>query len=127
VNTWLPPPASDQGLLVEIARAVMAAIAVLALFMGAERWKRRDAPPVEWTRKLVHVGAALVAATFPWLFAHTTTVFCLGAVFAVVMAVTRRRRMFGSFHCVERKSEGGFYFLLAVCALFAVGRERPLF
>lgn len=35
--------------------------------------------------------------------------------------------MFGSFHCVERRSEGGFYFLLAVCLLFAVGRERPLF
>ncbi len=127
MNTWLPAPASDHGMFVEIARAGAAAMVILALFLAAERWKRRDAPPVEWTRKLVHVGAALVAATFPWLFAHSVTVFGLGAVFAVVIAVTRRRRLFGSFHCVERKSEGGFFFLIAVCALFAVGRERPLF
>lgn len=127
MNSWLPPVAEYHGVGVEVGRALFVAASVLALFIAAERWKRRVSPPVEWTRKLVHVGSALLAAGFPWLFASAITVLCLAAGFAAVITITRKRGLLGSVHCVERRSEGGLHFLVAVCVLFAVGRDRPVF
>lgn len=120
----LPPAGSLPG---EAIRAALVVVAVLGIFAGAEGWKRRVSPPVEWTRKLVHVGVGALAAAFPWIFGSAWTVLVLGALFALVIRETRRRALLRSVHCVERRSEGDYYYLLAVALLFPLAQERPVF
>jgi phytol kinase len=111
----------------EAFRALLVCAAVLLVFALAEVWKRRAAPPAEWTRKLVHVGIGLIAAGFPWMFRSPVTVAVLGVLFALVIWGTRRFGLLGSVHCVERRSEGDFYYLAAITGLYLVGHGQPLF
>lgn len=121
---WLPPFGTFAG---EAARAALVSAALLVLFVASELWRRRWNPPTEWTRKLVHFGSGVVAASFPWMFASHWTVLALGASFAVIILATRRLGLLGSVHAVERRSEGGLYYPLAIYLLFALGASRPIF
>ncbi|MDQ3557512.1 MAG: hypothetical protein M3409_12175 [Gemmatimonadota bacterium] len=116
---------SAPALLGEAARAAAVGCLFLLIFVGAEAWKRRCGPPVEWTRKAVHVGGGLVVATLPWVFTSHWTVLVLGVLFGGILWGTRHLGLLGSVHGVERRSEGGLYYPLAVYLLFLVGAERP--
>src|SRR5262249_33195014 len=70
----LPPHGTIAG---EFARLACVLAAYGALFAIAEAWRRRSAPPVEWTRKLVHLGSGVISAGFPWWFAYQWTVLAL--------------------------------------------------
>lgn len=108
-------------------RALLVSAAFLALFAGAEAWRRWKAPPVEWSRKLVHFTGGAVVATFPWLFSSHWTVLALALAFAAVLGASRKGGLLPSIHGVERESQGGIYFPVAVYLLFFVGAERPAF
>jgi len=122
IAAWLPPFGSVAG---EATRAALVLAAFFALVLGAEGWHRRSHPPVEWTRKLVHFGAGLIATSFPWLFASPWTLAVVALLGAV--PVVAARRALGSVFAVERESLGEIYFPLAVFVLFLIGRERPIF
>jgi phytol kinase len=122
IAAWLPPFGSVAG---EAARAALVLALFFALLLGAERWHRRSHPPVEWTRKLVHLGAGLIATSFPWLFASPWTLAIVALAGGV--PVVAARRALGSLFAVDRESLGEVYFPLAVFILFAIGRERPIF
>jgi dolichol kinase len=116
------------GLLArELAAAAMVGAGFLAVFGLAELWRRLRDPPVEWTRKFVHFFGGLIAATFPWAFATRATVVGLAALFTLIIWGTRRFGLLQSVHGVERKSEGGLYFPLAVLIVFLLGHEQPVF
>src|SRR5262249_26320802 len=95
------------------------------LVLGAEGWHRRSHPPVEGTRKLVHCGAGLIAASFPWLFAPPWALAGV-ALLGAVAGVAARRGLRSAF-AVGGGSLGGDDFPLAVFVLFLIGRERPIF
>jgi phytol kinase len=115
----------------DLARELLAAGAVgavyLLVFAAAELWRYWRRPPVEWTRKAVHMAGGLVALGFPWLFQSPITVLALAAAFALLLWGTRRLGWLQSVHGVERKSEGGLYYPLAIFLLFALGRGQPVF
>lgn len=119
--------AGDVTLAHEVIAAVLIGLGFLAVFALAELWKRWAAPPVEWTRKLVHFAGGLIAATFPWVFASRWTVVALALTFLAIIWGTRRLGLLGSVHGVERKSEGGIYYPMAVLLVFLVGHDRPVF
>jgi len=120
----LPPLGSLAG---ESARAAIVGGAFLALFAIAEIWRRRFAPPVEWTRKLVHFGGGVVSAAFPWMFGTHWTVLVLGAAFAGVLALGRRLGALESVTAVERRSKGELYFPIGVYLLFVIARHQPVY
>jgi dolichol kinase len=120
----IPPFGTLSG---ELARAAIAGAGFLLLFAVAEAWRATGNPPVEWTRKLVHFGGGLIAATFPWLFASHWTVLALGGAFFLILWGTRRLGALQSVHGVERRSEGGLYYPVAVYILFLVAASRPVF
>lgn len=111
----------------EVARAALAGAGFLLLFAIAESWRRLGNPAVEWTRKLVHFGGGLIAASFPWLFASVWTVMALGGAFFGILWLTRRAGTLQSVHGVSRRSEGGLYFPIAVVVLFVIASGRPVF
>lgn len=120
----LPPPGTLGG---EAARAALVAPLFLLLFGAAELWRRVASPPTEWTRKAVHTGGGVVAAGFPWIFASHWTVLALGTAFGGILWGTRRLGALRSVHGVERKSEGGLYYPLAVYLLFLIAGGTPAF
>jgi dolichol kinase len=111
----------------ELLRAAGVGVAFLLLFGAAEAWRVLAAPPPEWTRKLVHVGGGLVALALPWLVRSHWTVLALGAVLGGILVLTRRLGLLASVHGVERRSEGGVYFPIAVYAVFLLAAHRPVF
>lgn len=82
---------------------------------------------MEWTRKAVHVGGGIVALFFPWIFRSPWTVLALGAGFGAILWGTRRLGVLGSVHAVERRSEGGILYPIAIVVLFLVARHQPVF
>ena len=120
----LPPPGTLAG---EAARAAAVAPLFLLLFGAAELWRKAAGPPVEWTRKAVHTGGGVIAAGFPWIFASHWTVLALGAAFGGILWGTRRLGILRSVHGVERRSEGGLYYPLAVYLLFLIAGRTPVF
>lgn len=115
----------------DLARELLAAALVgggfLAIFVLAELWKRWQQPPVEWTRKFVHFFGGLIAATFPWVFQSRWSVVALALVFLTIIWGSRRLGLLQSVHGVERQSQGGIYYPLAVLFVFLVGHDRPVF
>ncbi len=124
MTAFLPAHGTLAG---ELARAALVAGAFLAIFVLAEIWRRRAAPPVEWTRKFVHVGGGLVCGTFPWLFQWHWTVLGLAALSAGTLGLARAATLLPSVTAVERRSRGELWFPIGVYVLFAVARHQPVF
>lgn len=120
----LPAHGTPAG---ELARGALVALAFGALFVAAEVWRRRGAPPVEWTRKLVHMGGGIVCGAFPWLFESHWSVLALAALSAGTLTLGRRARLLTSVTGVERRSHGEIWFPVAVYVLFAVARHQPAY
>lgn len=114
-----------------LARELIAAAVIgagfLAVFGLAELWKHTADPPAEWTRKFVHFFGGLIAATFPWAFTYRSTVVALALLFGAIIWGTRRFGLLQSVHGVERRSEGGLFYPLAVLIVFIVGHDQPVF
>jgi dolichol kinase len=114
--------AAEEGV-----RAASVAGLYLLVFAAAELWRWRSKPPAEWTRKLVHVGGGLIALFLPWMVHSHWTVLLLGLAFAAILGVTSRRGWLRSVHGVERESEGGLYFPLAIYLVFLLSADQPVF
>lgn len=120
----LPPFGTLAG---EMARSALVSAAILLLFGLGEAWKRWGHPRPEWTRKLVHFGAGAIVAVFPWFLASHWTVLALALAFAAIIVGTRRLGLLASVHGVERRSEGGVYYPIAIYLLFLVAADEPVF
>jgi dolichol kinase len=116
------------GLLArELAAAALVGAGFLTVFALAELWRRFGDPQVEWTRKLVHFLGGLIAATFPWAFQSRLTVVALATLFTLILWGTRRFGLLQSVHAIDRRSQGGLYFPVAVLAVFLLAHDRPVF
>jgi len=124
MSALLPTWGSTAG---EVARAVLVGVAFLGLLFAAEAWKRIGRPPVEWTRKLVHVAGGVVSATFPWVFATHVTVLLLCAASFAILALGKRAGLLSSVTEVERRSTGELLFPFSVYLLFVVAHGHPMF
>lgn len=124
MTAWLPPFGSLAG---ELARLALALAAFGALFGAAELWRRRGAPPVEWTRKLVHIGGGMISATFPWLFAYQWTVLAIALLAIAALVFGRRHALLPSVTAVERGGRGELWFPVGVYLLFVVARHDPIY
>ncbi|CAN5727413.1 hypothetical protein BH23GEM3_BH23GEM3_16700 [soil metagenome] len=114
-------------LIEEALRGAGVGAVFLVIFAAAEAWRRLGSPEPEWTRKLVHLGGGVVSLALPWLVRSHWTVLALGLAFAGVLLLTRRLGVLESVHGVERVSEGGLYFPLAIYAMFLLAADRPVF
>lgn len=124
MTAWLPPFGSLAG---ELARLALVLAAFGALIATAELWRRHGSPPVEWTRKFVHLGSGVVSAAFPWLFAHQWTVLAIALGAVGTFALGRRNDALRSVTGVERRSRGEVWFPVGVYLLFVVARQTHVF
>ena len=120
----LPPYGTLAG---ELTRLALVLLAFGALFGAAELWRRHGSPPVEWTRKLVHLGGGIVSGTFPWLFSTQWTVLVIALTAVGAFALGRRFQLLNSVTAVERRSRGEVWFPIGVYLLFVVARHDRVF
>lgn len=114
-------PASDL--------AVAAVITALfcALFAVAEAWWRALQPPVEYTRKFLHVGCGLIAAPLPWLIGSPWMMLLIGSGFVGIVGFTRRMGWLPCLHAVERCSHGATLYPASIFLTYLIASHtgRP--
>ena len=86
----LPAPGTLAG---EAVRAAFVAAIMMVLLVATEQVHRRWHPPVEWTRKVAHVGGGLLAMAFPWLFRWPLTVVALCLAMGAMIALGIRNKL----------------------------------
>ncbi len=122
-----PPPAELLAhLAADAAGAAFISVYIVGLFAGAELLSRWRSLPVEWTRKLTHVGAGAVVLAFPWLVAHTVTVALLALAFTGVLVGGKVTGLLGSIHNVRRRTAGAYYYPVAVLGIWILSGGDPL-
>lgn len=122
--TWLPAFGTPAG---EVVRALFTGALMVGVLAAAELWRRLGSPPVESTRKFVHLAMGLVAMALPWLIDSAITLLVLIAPAIVLFLVARRYGLLRSVLGVERRSLGDVLFPIAVLVLFAIGRQERVF
>lgn len=111
----------------DLQHAALFALGFVLLVAGTEWWYRHLRPPVEWTRKTLHVAFGLAAATLPWVITSHWTFLALAVTIALPLSWARRRRWLPSLFDVERRTFGELYFPAGVYLLFVVSAGRPVF
>lgn len=107
--------------MIESAKIVPALLVVLsnaALFVAAELWKRSGRAKPEWTRKLVHIGAGLLALPLPWIFETHVPILVMGSLFTLALLMTKRGGLLRSVHGVDRRSLGELIYPSAIYLTF---------
>lgn len=89
------------------------------MLVAVEAAARHWTIATEDSRKVVHVGSALVAASLP-VFMAFGSVVVLSVGFIAFMAVSRRFGLFPAVHDVERSTLGELYFPLGVALTAAL-------
>ncbi|MSU54486.1 MAG: hypothetical protein EXS48_01420 [Candidatus Staskawiczbacteria bacterium] len=98
------------------------------LIIGNEFIKRRFSLPVYITRKMAHFGGAFIAFLSP-LFLSQKEIILISIIFAIVLFLTRRTKLFSSIHAVNRDTLGEVFLPIGVllCALFFLPQDIKSF
>lgn len=109
----------------DLAAGIALSAAFVGLIIAAEVWRRVGSPPVEYTRKLVHMGGGLVALAIPFLIQSHWVVLGMAAAMGVVFLGSRSFGLLPSLHAVDRRTRGVEYYPVAVYGLFVLTRGQP--
>lgn len=101
----------------------VAGIVLLSVPASVQLLSRRLPVAPEVLRKLVHIGGALLAVPLPLVLSYREIVV-LGLLFAALMTISRRRRIFSAVHDVDRRTYGEILFPLGVAVLAAAFPHR---
>lgn len=101
----------------------VAGIVLLSVPASVQLLSRRLPVAPEVLRKLVHIGGALLAIPLPLVLSYREIVV-LGLLFAALMTISRRRRIFSAVHDVDRRTYGEILFPLGVAVLAAAFPHR---
>lgn len=111
----------------EILRAAVFALGFAGVVAATETWYRRAHPPVEWTRKALHLAFGLAAASLPWVLHSHWTLLVLVVAIAGPLVWARRRGLLPSLFDVDRHSYGEIYFPAGIYLLFVVSAGHRVF
>ncbi len=96
---------------------IFIAILYLVIFLAAELlyYKKVDS---FYTRKIVHIGGGLITVLLPWLISFATAII-IGIIFAIILIITKRKKLLGSIHNNDQNSIGAVLYpiSLVLCAL----------
>lgn len=99
------------------------AFLTLCLFAVVEVLDRRWQVDREWTRKLAHVGAGLIALLAPVFFRTPWPMLMLTALFAALLLASRRIGVLAPLHPRGRPGEGDLVYAAGLYATFALASD----
>jgi len=92
---------------------VLLVVASCVCIAFVEVLKRKFSLPTALTRRLTHIGTAMVAGAAP-LFVGQKEIIIVSLIFAGVLFVSRRYNLFSSIHTVDRVTFGEVFLPLGV-------------
>lgn len=108
----------------EIHNAAFIVTGFLLVIALAEAWHRTKHPPVEWTRKLVHLGGGSLCLLLPLLIDSFWIVLVLATGMCVLFIVSKKMGWLQSIHGVERSSHGTEFYPIVILLLFILSADR---
>lgn len=98
------------------------------LFFGLEIIKRKKFISADETRRIAHLGSALIAFTFPIYLPSYYIIFLCGFFF-ILLAISKRRMILGSIHGVTRITWGELFFPIGVAllAIICLPEQKTIF
>jgi phytol kinase len=102
------------------------AAAIVVLFVAGEVLRRVGGAPVEYTRKLAHLGGGAVVMTVPWVLSSHWTVLVLCAAFFGLLVAGRVTGQLASVHAVDRSTGGAYFYPFAVYGTYWLAAGDPL-
>ena len=94
-------------------KLILLTLTSCAFILGTEVLKRKFSLPTAITRRLAHVGTAIVAGSSP-LFVTQKEIVFVSMIFATVLLAGRRYDIFSAIHSVERNTFGEVFLPLGV-------------
>ena len=102
----------------EIYLFLIYSVALVGVMLLAESAYRFMHLPTEWTRKIAHIGAGIIALTYPIYIDNHWIVLGLTLSFTFILFVSKKQGIFPSIFAVERKSFGELFFVWSTWLLF---------
>ncbi len=96
------------------------------LFASAELLKNKTRTPVEYTRKLVHLGGGFIAYFLPHYFQSHWPVLILALGAFAILWLSKRLKKLNSVHGVTRASSGALIYPLSLYLLFLLANNSAL-
>lgn len=106
--------------LLGIAILALLTLCLFAIVELLDRWWRVDR---EWTRKVAHVGAGLIALLAPLFFVTPWPMLILTVSFAGLLLVSRRLGVLAPLHPQGRRGEGDLVYAAGLYAAFALADD----
>jgi len=97
---------------------ILFSLSFLALFAIGELLFHKVKLKSEYTRKLTHIGGALITLLFPIYLPNHWTVLILSSLFGAILFITDKYDLLKSVHSVKRVTFGGFLFPVAIYISF---------
>jgi len=108
-----------------VGLAALIAVAGYVTVLGlTELARRRLALDGQVTRRIAHVAGATFSLALPALFDSTVPVLAVGAGFALLLGLTRRRGRLASIHDISRTTWGAELFPVGIAAAFLITDGR---
>jgi phytol kinase len=98
----------------------------VVLLIATELFQRRVHLAPEMSRRVVHIGSALVAALLAFVLTRGQIV-AVALLFTLVMAASQRYHLLPSVHDVSRTTRGEIYFPLGLAGLALIAPDREAF
>lgn len=98
----------------EMSAVAVTTLLFAAAFGAAELWWRWRRPPVEHTRKFLHLACGVIALPLAWTVQSPITALVITVGFMVILLVTKRFGWLPCMHGVERSSHGAVLYPAAV-------------
>jgi len=92
---------------------LLLALTSCVLIAGIEICKRRFSIPTIYTRRVIHMGTAVVAGIAPW-FVRKDELVVVSIIFATLLLAGHFSSLLSAIHDVERKTFGDVYLPLSV-------------
>lgn len=128
--SWLPQITElikDPHFKIDAFRLFLVIASFGIIFIIDEIWRILANPPVEWTRKFVHMSCGIIIACFQWIFISAWPVYLFGLLIISVMIASRIFHWFQFIYGIQRKSLGDIYYLISVVMLFPLSYDHPTF
>lgn len=102
----------------EVFHTIVYAVGFIVLFALGEILFHKVRVPVEYTRKLVHIGTGIICLTFPFYLSSHWSVLFLTVSFFLILSTSIKMNTLKSINKVDRITRGSFLFPLSVYISF---------
>ncbi len=98
-------------------------LALFSVMLLAEFFYKVLRVDTEWSRKIAHIGAGIVALTYPLFIHNDLIVLGLTLSFSLILFISKKLKIFQSIFSIKRQSFGELLFVWSSWLLFVLYQD----